>query len=31
MITPGYAEALRLRLRDGRFFDDRDGAGGRAR
>ena len=23
-ITPGYAEALRLRLVDGRFFDDRD-------
>jgi ABC-type antimicrobial peptide transport system permease subunit len=28
MVTPGYAEALRLRLRDGRFFDDRDVAGG---
>jgi predicted permease len=28
MVTPGYAEVLRLRLRDGRFFEDRDVAGG---
>jgi putative ABC transport system permease protein len=28
VVTPGYAEALRLRLRDGRTFDERDfGAG----
>jgi putative ABC transport system permease protein len=27
-VTPGYAEALGLRLRDGRFFEDRDGRGG---
>jgi predicted permease len=28
-ITPGYAEALGLRLRDGRFFTDRDASAGR--
>jgi len=27
-ITPGYAEALRLRLIEGRFLTDRDAAGG---
>ena len=27
-ITPGYAEALGLRLRDGRFFDDTDARAG---
>ena len=24
VVTPGYAEAMRLRLREGRFFSDRD-------
>ena len=28
VITPGYAEALGLRLREGRLFDERDGRGG---
>jgi predicted permease len=28
MVTPGYAEALRLRLREGRFFTDGDTAPG---
>ena len=28
MVTPGYAESLRLRLREGRFFNDRDTAPG---
>ena len=27
-VTPGFAEALRLRLRDGRFFDDADAHAG---
>jgi putative ABC transport system permease protein len=27
-VTPGYAETLGIRLREGRFFDDRDGRDG---
>jgi predicted permease len=28
VVTPGYAEAMRLRLKDGRFFNERDTAAG---
>jgi putative ABC transport system permease protein len=28
IVTPGYGEALRLRLKEGRFFADADGRGG---
>jgi putative ABC transport system permease protein len=28
VVTPGYAEAIQLRLKDGRFFDARDASGG---
>src|SRR5690606_26375680 len=28
VVTPGYAEAVRLRLREGRFFEPRDVSGG---
>ena len=28
VVTPGYAEAMRLRLKDGRFFNERDRTGG---
>jgi predicted permease len=28
VVTPGYAEAMQLRLKEGRFFDGRDSAGG---
>jgi putative ABC transport system permease protein len=28
VVTPGYAEAMQLRLKEGRFFDERDTAGG---
>ena len=28
VVTPGYAEAMRLRLKEGRFFNERDTTGG---
>ena len=28
VVTPGYAEAMQLRLKDGRFFDERDTTSG---
>ena len=28
VVTPGYAQAMQLRLKEGRFFDERDTAGG---